>query len=177
MATTSGRGTIAIEVEPLELRNLISLLNALPKDTQQSLRDKAQPLSKRFAGQLLMFSHSSRTPQAKLVAESLSTPRDRLIRVDIGGAKKVGRAYGGEMRKNGKKVKVQRAAAGALLWGSEFGSHPGLDSMGRKYTNRFGAQYRKSGYWINPAVDYYTPIVAKEYIQIVKDLIKDAGLD
>jgi hypothetical protein len=100
-----------------------------------------------------------------------------LIRVDIGGAKKVGRAYGGEMRKNGKKVKVQRAPAGALLWGSEFGSHPGVDAMGRKYTNRFGAQYRKSGYWINPAVDYYTPIVAKEYIQIVKDLIKEAGLD
>lgn len=177
MATTNGRGTIAIEVEPLELKNLISLLNALPKDTQQTLRDKAQRLSKRFSGQLLMFSHSSRTPQAKLVAESLTTPRDRLIRVDIGGPKKVGRPYGGEMRKNGKKVKVQRAAAGALLWGSEFGSYPGVDSMGRKYTNRFGAQYRKSGYWINPAVDYYTPIVAKEYIEIVKDLIKEAGLD
>jgi len=177
MATTSGRGTIAIEVEPLELRNLISLLNALPKETQQTLRDKAQPLSKRFAGQLLMFSHSSKTPQAKLVAESLTTPRDRLIRVDIGGPKKVGRPYGGEMRKNGKKVKVQRAPAGALLWGSEFGSHPGIDRMGRKYTNRFGAQYRKSGYWINPAVDYYTPIVAKEYIEIVKNLIKEAGLD
>jgi hypothetical protein len=176
MAQTRGRGTFSIDVEPVEFKQLLSLIGSLPKETQQELRTLAQPLSKRLAGQLLMFSHSSRTKTAKLVAESLATPRDRLIRVDIGGPKKVGRPYGGEKRKNGKVVKRIQAPAGALLYGSEFGSHPGVDSMGRKYTNRFAAPRNKSGYWINPAVDYYVPIVAREYTEMLKDLVKKVGL-
>jgi hypothetical protein len=111
------------------------------------------------------------------VAQTISTPRDRLIRVDVGGSKKVGRKYGGETSKNGKsKVRMSQAPAGALLWGTEFGGHAGEDSLGRKYTNRFKAAPKKSGYWINPTVDYYTPIVAKEYIQLIQDVVKRVGL-
>jgi hypothetical protein len=126
-----------------------------------------------------MFSQSSPTPQTKLVAQTITPKRDRLIRVDIGGSKKVGRKYGGEQSKSGKgaKVRQQAAPAGALLWGSEFGSHKGVDSLGRPYTNRFKAPANKRGYWITPAVDYYTPIVAKEYIEIVQTIIKKVGLD
>lgn len=177
MAQTRGRGTFTIDVEPIEFKQLLSLIGALPKETQQELRTSAQPLSKRLAGQLLMYAHASRTKTAKLVAESMATPRDRLIRVDIGGVKKVGRKYGGERRANGKTVKQSAAPAGALLYGSEFGSHPGVDSIGRKYTDRFGAPRNKSGYWISPAIDFYVPIVAREYTEMLKDLIKKAGLD
>ena len=102
-----------------------------------------------------------------------------MIRVDVGGTKKVGRKYGGEKSKSGKgaKVRQQSAPAGALLWGSEFGSHKGVDSIGRQYTNRFKAAYNKRGYWMTPAVDYYTPIVAREYAQMVQDVVKKAGLE
>jgi hypothetical protein len=111
------------------------------------------------------------------VAQTISTPRDRLIRVDVGGSKKVGRKWGGETSKNGKsKVRQNQAPAGALLWGTEFGGHAGVDAIGRKYTNRFKAAPKKGGYWINPAVDYYTPIVAKEYIQLIQDVVKRVGL-
>jgi hypothetical protein len=179
MATKAGRGTFAITVEPLELRNLIGLLNSLDKETQDEIRSKALPLSQRLAGQLLMFSQSAPTPQAKLVAQSIIAKRDRLIRVDIGGTKKVGRKYGGEASKSGKgaKVRQQAAPAGALLWGSEYGSTTGIDSMGRKYTNRFKALRNKSGYWITPAVDYYVPIVAREYSEMVQSVVKRLGLD
>ncbi len=172
-------GTFAIEVDPVQLRDLLQTLNKLDKDTQNQIRDEALPLSKRLAGQLLMFSQSSPTPATKLVAQTITAKRDRLIRVDIGGPKKVGRPYGGEASKSGKgaRVRQQRAPAGALLWGTEFGSQKGTDSRGRAYTGRFGAPYNKRGYWINPAVDYYTPIVAQEYIQIVQAIIKKAGLD
>lgn len=71
MATKAGRGTFAITVEPIEFRNLIGLLNALDKETQDEVRSKALPLSQRLAGQLLMFSQSAPTPQAKLVAQSI----------------------------------------------------------------------------------------------------------
>jgi hypothetical protein len=177
MATASGQGRVAIQVEPYQLKQLFQLLSALPKDSQNEIRDQAQMMSKRLAGQLLMFSHGAPAPQTRLVAQSISTPRDRLIRVDVGGSKKVGRKYGGETSKNGKsKVRQNQASAGALLWGTEFGGHAGEDSLGRKYTNRFKAAPKKGGYWINPAVDYYTPIVAKEYIQLIQDVVKRVGL-
>jgi len=173
----AGQGKFAIEVEPYQLKQLFSLLAALPKESQDEIRNEAQFLSKRLAGQLLMFSQSAPAPQTRLVAQTISTPRDRLIRVDVGGSKKVGRRYGGETSKSGKsKVRMSQAPAGALLWGTEFGGHGGEDSIGRRYTNRFNTPPKKSGYWINPTVDYYTPIVAKEYIQLIQDVVKRVGL-
>jgi hypothetical protein len=175
----SKQGTFAIQVEPAALRNLIQTLNLLDKETQNQVRDAAYPLSQRLAGQLLMFSQSAPSPQTKLVAKSITAKRDRLIRVDVGGSKKVGRKYGGEQSKSGKgaKVRQQSAPAGALLWGTEYGSGKGTDSIGRPYSNRFKAARNKRGYWINPAVDYYTPIVAKEYIDIIQTIIRKVGLD
>jgi len=174
----AGRGKFAIQVEPYQLKQLFSLLSSLPKESQDEIRTQAQFLSKRLAGQLLMFSQSAPAPQTRLVAQTISTPRDRLIRVDIGGSKKVGRKYGGETSKNGKtRVRQQQAPAGALLWGTEFGGRAGEDTKNRKFTNRFKAAPKKSGYWINPAVDYYTPIVAKEYIQLIQDVVKKVGLN
>jgi hypothetical protein len=179
VANKAGRGRFDITVDPVEFRNLIGLLNALDKETQDEIRSQALPLSKRLAGQLLMFSQSAPAPQTKLVAQTITPKRDRLIRVDIGGSKKVGRKYGGEASKSGKgnKVRQQAAPAGALLWGTEFGSHPGLDSIGRRYTDRFKAGKNPRGYWITPAVDFYVPIVAREYAQMVQDVVKKAGLD
>jgi hypothetical protein len=175
----SKQGTFAIQVEPAALKNLIQTLNLLDKETQNQVRDAAYPLSQRLAGQLLMFSQSAPSPQTKLVAKSITAKRDRLIRVDVGGSKKVGRKYGGEQSKSGKgaKVRQQSAPAGALLWGTEYGSGKGTDSIGRPYSNRFKAARNKRGYWINPAVDYYTPIVAKEYIDIIQTIIRKVGLD
>tara|TARA_R110000868_G_scaffold207611_1_gene456588 strand:- start:18 stop:557 length:540 start_codon:yes stop_codon:yes gene_type:complete len=179
MANKAGRGTFAITVEPADLKNLIQTLNLMDKETQQEVRDAAYPLSQRLAGQLLMFSQSAPSPQTKLVAQTIDAKRDRLIRVDIGGSKKVGRKYGGEQSKSGKGKKVRQSAApaGALLWGTEFGSHKGVDSLGRPYTDRFKAPSNKRGYWITPAVDYYTPIVSAEYVQIVKAIIRRVGLE
>jgi hypothetical protein len=177
MAAKAGKGTLAITVEPIEFRNLLRLLGSLPAESQQEIRDRALPLSQRFAGQLLMFAQASKTPVAVKVAESLAPKRDRLIRVDVGGSKKVGRKYGGEKRKGGTVVKQGQAIAGALLWGSEYGSHRGVDRAGRAYSDRFKAPYKKSGYWINPAMDYYLPIIAREYAQMVQDVVKKAGMD
>lgn len=176
---TAGQGSLRIELEPMALKNLLSTLSRMDKETQNRVRDSASSLSKRLAGQILMFSMESPTPQTKLVIQSMLTPRDRLIRVDIGGTKQVGRAYGGRASKSGKGNKVgrTRAPAGALLWGSEFGSHSGIDRAGRKYTNRFKAPYRPEGYWLNPAVDHYVPVVVREYVEIVNSLIKELNLD
>lgn len=178
MATKASQGVYSIEVDPYQLKNLLGLLRALPTEVQQEVRDLAQPMSKRLAGQLTMFGMAAPAPQTKLVLQSITTPRDRLIRVDIGGTKKVGRPYGGETSKSGKsKVRMTKAPAGALLWGSEYGSHAGEDSIGRRYTNRFKTPYKKSGYWIAPAVEHYVPVVAREYEEMIVGIAKRVGLD
>ena len=179
MADKSGRGTYAITVDPYEFKNLLGLLGSFPAEYQQLVRDRALPLSQRLAGQLMMSAQGAPAPQTKLVAQTITAKRDRLIRVDIGGPKKVGRKYGGESSKSGKgnKVRQNAAPAGALLWGTEYGGGRGTDSLGRAYTDRFKAPRNKRGYWIAPAVDYYTPIVAKEYIDLIQGVIKKAGLD
>jgi hypothetical protein len=96
----SKKGVYSIEVEPAALKNLLQTLNLLDKETQNEIRDAALPLSKRLAGQLMMSAHGAPAPQTKLVASTITAKRDRLIRVDIGGPKKVGRKYGGEASKS-----------------------------------------------------------------------------
>jgi len=179
MASNNSSQAFKITIEPVALRNLIQTLNMMDKETQSRVRDAAQPLSARLAGQLHQAADSSPTPQARLVALSITTPRDRLIRVDIGGSKKVGRKYGGTPSKSGKgkKVKQDAAPAGALLWGSEHGSHPGNDRIGRNYTNRYSVGRNERGYWITPTIDDYAPIVSAEYISIVSGIINDLELN
>ena len=173
-----GQGTFAITVEPREFADLIAVLRTLDKEQSAKVRDGAFPLSQRLSGQLLQFALAAPAPQTRLVAQSITPKRDRLVRVDIGGSKAVGRPYRSrEDKLKSGKGKTKRASAGALLWGTEYGSTAGVDSRGRAYTKRFGVGRNRGGYWINPAVDYYAPVVAREYAQMLIDVIKGNGLD
>lgn len=168
----SAQGKYPITLEPREFKDLLSVLRSLDKETSNEVRDRALPLSARLAGQLQQFALVAPAPQTRLVAQSIVPKRDRLIRVDIGGSKKVGRPY--KSRETGKQVK---APAGALLWGTEYGSRGGTDSIGRAFTNRFKVGRNRIGYWINPAVDYYAPIVARDYASMLQDVIKANKVD
>lgn len=179
MASPNKSQKVGITVEPQELKNLFGLLNAIPKEFQGEIRDLAQPLSKDLAQALsVAAAFSAAPPQAILVGRSISTPRDRLIRVDIGGSKKVGRPYGGERDTRGQIRNRQAAPAGALLWGSEHGStgRP-TDDAGRKMGRRFVKPFNAKGYWIAPTVDANIRRVAEGYTQALTALIKRLGLD
>ena len=176
MASTKGQGKISIDVDPIALKDLRATLRLLDKETSSELRDKAQPLSKSLARELTVAAaFSAAPPQAILVARSISTPRDRMIRVDVGGSKRVGRPYGGER----PDTKRQSAQAGQLLWGSEYGSggQP-FDQSGRRMgRSRFVKGRNKRGYWINPTVDANIKPIADEYVEIVKDIVKRLKLE
>jgi hypothetical protein len=167
----SKQGTIAITVDPVQIKELFAVLKLLPKESQDNIRTEAQAMSKKLAGEIMVSGLTSPTPQARLVVESIVTPRDRLVRVDVGGSKKVGRKYGGTPTKGGKLVKQNAAPAGALLWGSEFGSEGGTDALGRKYTRRFKLGRNKRGYWINPAVDANIADIAEKYSKLIQETI------
>jgi hypothetical protein len=83
----SKQGTIAITVDPVQIQELFKVLRLLPKESQDNIRTEAQAMSKKLAGEIMVSGLTSPTPQARLVVESISTPRDRLVRVDIGGSK------------------------------------------------------------------------------------------
>ena len=171
-------GKFAIDIDPVEFKSLITVLRQLDKEQSAKVRDGAFPLSQRLSGQLLQFAYAAPAPQTRLVAQSIEAKRDRLVRVDVGGSKKVGRAYSSRTDKlKSGKGKTIKAPAGALLWGTEYGSSSGTDSRGRAYTRRFGVGRNRGGYWINPAVDYYGPVVAKEYAQMLTEVIKENRLD
>ena len=172
------QGVYAIEVDPRQLKDLFLILRSLDKETQDEVRTRAQALSQRLSGQLMMFANSAPAPQTKLLAtpKAIKTPRDRIIRVDIGGSTKVGRKYGGQKNSRGTKTKQNSAPAGALLWGTEYGSHAGIDSLGRPYSNRFKVSANSKGYWIAPAVESYAPVVAKEYAEIIQEVAKRGGV-
>ena len=176
MASTKSQGKISIDVDPVALKDLRATLRLLDKETSSELRDKAQPLSKSLARELTVAAaFSAAPPQAILVARSISTPRDRMIRVDVGGSKRVGRPYGGK-RPDTKSISAQ---AGELLWGSEYGSggQP-QDRAGRRMgKSRFVKGRNKRGYWINPTVDANIKPIADEYVQIVKDIVKRLKLE
>ena len=175
---TAGQGKFAIEVDPVEFKSLIAVLRQLDNEQSQKVRDGAFPLSQRLSGQLHQFALAAPAPQTKLVAQSITAKRDRLIRVDIGGTKPVGRPYRSrEDKLKSGKGKTKRAPAGALLWGTEYGSTAGTDSRGRVYTRRFKVGRNRGGYWINPAVDYYAPVVAREYASMLTQVIKENRLD
>ena len=174
------KGVYAISVDPAELRSLLSLLGKLPKEVQGQVRDMAQPLSRRLKMQLTMRGLEAPAPQTRLVVQSITTPRDRLVRADIGGAKRVGRKSGGESRGKGKKkVKQDAASAGVLLWGTEYGSKEGggIDKSGRKYSDRFKVGHNSRGYWIAPTVRDFAPILAAEYQAGLIEVIKKSRLD
>lgn len=172
------QGKFAIDIDPVEFKSLITVLRQLDKEQSAKVREGAFPLSQRLSGQLHQFALAAPAPQTKLVAQSIDAKRDRLVRVDVGGSKKVGRAYTSRENKlkSGKGRRIQ-APAGALLWGTEYGSKSGTDSRGRAYTRRFGVGRNRGGYWINPAVDYYAPVVAREYAQMLTEVIRENRLD
>lgn len=73
------QGVYAIEVDPRQLKDLLGTLRALDKETQDEVRTRAQGLSVRLAGQLMMFANGAPSPQTKLLStpKAIKTPRDR----------------------------------------------------------------------------------------------------
>ena len=138
----------------------IKAVNGLERELERpaankELRQAARSCATILAGQLARAAAASGVPVAPRVASSIRVKSDRLPVVQIGGAKKVG---------TGK-----RAAAAALVWGSEQG--PKSDP------NRFAVAPNPAGYWIAPTVARFQSDQAIElYRRSVYEVLHDAGL-
>lgn len=155
---------------------VLAALRTLPPDLSAELREVSQRASRITAGALKRAAASSPTPQARLVALSITTPRDRLPAVKIGGTKRVGRVYRSRSdRLKSGKGRATRAMAGALLWGSENGSDTGTDRAGRHKGRRFVAGHNATGYWIGPTVRRVTPRVFAAWERAATAVVRKAN--
>lgn len=178
--TKEGRGVTTIEVDPITVKTYLRALNRVEKDVQEEVRQNAQKLAIGFKLDLELAASFSPTPQARLVAQSITTPKDRLPVVVIGGKKQVGRPYSPRVKqltKTGKPSKKKiKASAGALLYGSEYGSRRGKDRKGRTLGNRFVAPRNNAGYWINPTTEREANTIFEAWVEYVDDVLKREGI-
>lgn len=171
--------TLGVGVDPQDLRNLLRALSKLERDAQADVREASLAIATDLAGELRRAARLSPTPQAELVAQSVRPRRDRVVSVEVGGSRKVGRPYRAVRHTAaGKRTTRQvRAAAGTLLWGSETGSREGTDRQGRRYRGRFVAPEHRGGYWIRPTVERYGPQARERWLTAVVHALRRAGFE
>lgn len=174
--TRAGHGQGSYTLEVTGARETLRAFDRLGRDASKDLRDASARIGREVKAELLTAAAMAPSPQAALVAKSITVRRDRIVRVDIGGPKKVGRAYRSAIKrlKSGRGKQV-RASAGALLWGSETGSRSGADRAGRAYTDRFKAPRDHGGHWIGPTVEKVAPRAYRAWLVEVDRLLGKWG--
>lgn len=166
-----GRADIEVSIDRAELDAVLRAFNAAGKEASAELRDESYGIARTLAGHLRRSALDPfAPPQAALLAPTVVPRRDRLVTVQIGGSRRVGRAY--RSRSTGRKV---RAQAGALLWGSETGSESGVDRSGRAYSDRFVRDHNPVGYWIAPTVAAYGDEARERWWEAVELLLRRLG--
>lgn len=182
-ARVRGGFELTATVDRDDMRALLAALNRCERSTQDELRDTSARLAAGVVVELRERAAHAPTPAASLVAQTARVRRDRVVSVDVGGPRKVGRAYrsterNAAGRRSSRKI---RASAGTLLWGTESGGDSGKDSRGRAYSNRFGApplpRNDEAGYWIAPAVRATLPRARDAWVAAVVELLRRQGLE
>lgn len=166
------QGKVTFEIDPVTLRAYLKAIGGLSKEIQNEIRLASQKQAMGLADDLKRSAYSAPAPAAKRVALSITTPKDRLPTVKIGGTKKVGDPY--RPRTGGRTV---RASAGALLYGTEYGGNAGYpDRAGRKMGNRFKASRNDRGYWINPTAEEWGTYLFKQWVAMVDMILEREGI-
>ena len=147
-------GRTTINYDDRDLMALFRGLNQVEKGlrdtTNGRLRDAAVKCSQELAQDLIQVA-ASRGPQTALQAQAIRPRRDRVPKVAMGGAKRVGTSRKG----------TKRAHVGELLWGSEKG----------------GRHFPGAGPWIAPTVAAFAEGQGyQEYLRATVEILKEAGL-
>jgi hypothetical protein len=178
MATLKRSGIVFTSVDSAALKRALA---QMPKEVLKEVRQKNMADARDLKDNLQGAPQS--TPQQKLVQKAIYAKQDRFIRLELGGKKRVGRQY---MRR--KQIKTAwgvakssekmpwRAPAGALVYGSEYGSSgKPKDRAGRDMGNRYVLPHRKQGYWIAPTVRKYVPDLIAKYERRIAHFARRKG--
>ena len=141
---------------------LFRLLNSLPKETQDALRDRAQEIAERIASEARRSYEGGQGSGAwAYVAPRITAKRDRLPTIAMEGNKLL---PGRRRRPNRDNQKI-----GSLMWGAEFGSDrsPQFDP--------WRGNGEDAGYGLYPAFRRLGRWAREEYVEALADAILDAA--
>lgn len=137
--------SIRLKIDGAE--QLLRAFRDLPKDATEELRVKSLEISQWMA-QKATSAGRSQGKQAALVATTVKARRDKTPVVVAGGAKRLGR---------------NKAPAGKLLFGSEFGSN-----RLKQYKKHIGT----GSYWFFKSVQDNQPEIEKQWLEAAEQIIK-----
>lgn len=164
----------------VDAREIYAALSKLPKEVQNEIRARNLIEAQKLAREIVMNAYDPGVPpQAELVAQSVKAQRDRSVKVNVGGPKRVGRPY----KSRTGNTRQYRAPAGLLMYGAEHGSSGNpTDRSGRKMGPRFVRPHRGNprnpfdGYWIGPVVQVQGQEIADKWRDLCQRAIKGLGL-
>ena len=186
---STGVGEVELKITQLDMYATLRWLNKQPKEINAELKDESGRIGNYLKRNLTISAQrGSAPPQAPLVAKSIKVKRDRIVQVNIGGKKIVGRPYlsrgleqnvGGKGRAArwipdagvGRGVRrKKRAMAGQLLWGSEYGAAKdnGIE--------RFARRHNPKGYWIAPMLKATKPMAKRDWQKALASAVRKAQM-
>jgi len=143
------RRDLVVGLEIDGLRETLAAFRRLPKDASAELRDAAQKIAEVIATAAKGAAVVDVSPQARLMAPTITTRRDRVPVVQAGGSRKVGRAG---------------APAYKLLFGSEFGSN--------RYRQFHRPHQGRKGAWFFATVEKNQGKIEREWLAAADEIIE-----
>lgn len=148
------RTSFTVAVQVTNLRETLAAVHAVGKDAEAALRVRAAELAKTLAASITSAAKRDRSPQARLVVQTLKVKRDRLPVLEVGGTKRLGR---------------NKAPAWALLFGSEFGSGQ-HKQFHKRHTGTTGS-------WFFPTVEREQAEIVAAWEEAAADVVREFGED
>lgn len=148
----AAKTSMTVKVHIDGVRETLAAFRQLPKDANDELRNAAMIIALSLAGRARTAAMAD-SPQAALMAPTVTARRDRVPVVQAGGSQRVGR---------------HGAPAWRILFASEFGmnARSGWYAADR-YDTSFGQQYKshrgRAGYWFFPLVESEAPMISREF--------------
>lgn len=147
---------------PAGIPGLFRLLNALPKESQNEVRDKAQAIVEVVAAEA-RSAGEARGGVWVYVAPTITAKRDRVPTLQAGGTTQLRR------KRRGSSQNMAKQKVGNVLWGAEFGSD--------RYSQFDGwtGNDEGAGYAIYPTFRRRGEWIRDQYIDALMDAAIDAS--
>ena len=153
--------SVAVTVQGL--RPLLRELNTMGPEANTELRDTSQRVADQLARDIRRRAH---TDQEDALVPSVRVRRDRIPKVQAGGARRAAVTRPTRGRKKGSRSVQRRPASGLLVFGVEFGAS-------RSW--RFPRPRNADGYWMFRAYRNLMPWMFDEWTACLERVLARGG--
>lgn len=162
MASQTG-DTLKVTVKIDGASEVLKMFNGLSKETNDALRTEAGAIGTWLVTKVMQAAQRSPNPQARRLASTVTSTRDRVIALKAGGTKAV---FEGSSHAGSRK-------ASAALFATEFGLNPSKRGGPHGFQRHLGAH----SYWFLSTVDANAPQVAKMWFAAVDKVMQSGAHD